>query len=48
MMKFEGMTLPGGVQLNGRQYFEEATTQLAELEEKLRLENEFPIDFFIG
>jgi len=48
MMKFEGMTLPGGVQLNGRQYFEEATAQLTELEEKLRLENEFPIDFFMG
>jgi len=48
MMKFEGMTLPGGVQLNGRQYFEEATTELVDLEEKMRLENEYPIDFFIG
>lgn len=48
MMKFEGMTLPGGVQLNGRQYFEEATAELTDLEEKMRLENEYPIDFFVG
>lgn len=48
MMKFEGMQLPGGVQLNGRQYFEDATAELEKLEEKMRNENEFPPDFFIG
>jgi len=48
MMKFEGMTLPGGVQLNGRQYYDDATAELEKLEEKLRNENEFPPDFFMG
>ena len=48
MMKFEGMQLPGGVQLNGRQYFEDATAEMERLEEKMRNENEFPPDFFIG
>ncbi|MEK9896344.1 MAG: hypothetical protein VW518_07960, partial [Burkholderiaceae bacterium] len=48
MMKFEGMQLPGGVQVNGRQYYEDATAELERLEEKLRNENEFPPDFFMG
>lgn len=48
MMKFEGMQLPGGVTMNGRQYYEDATAELERLEEKLRLENEFPPDFFMG
>lgn len=48
MMKFEGMQLPGGVQLNGRQYYEDATAEMERLEEKMRNENEFPPDFFMG
>jgi hypothetical protein len=48
MMKFEGMQLPGGVIMNGRQYYDDATAELERLEEKLRDENEFPPDFFIG
>jgi len=48
MMKFEGMTLPGGVSMNGRQYYDDATAELEKLEEKLRNENEFPPDFFMG
>ena len=47
-MKFEGMQLPGGVQLNGRQYYEEATGRLRELEEQMRNEYELPADFFMG
>jgi hypothetical protein len=48
MMKFEGMQLPGGVTLNGRQYYEDATAELESLEEKMRSEYELPVDFFIG
>lgn len=48
MMKFDGMQLPGGVQMNGRQYYEDATAELERLEEKLRNENEFPPEFFMG
>jgi hypothetical protein len=48
LMKFEGMTLPGGVTLNGRQFYEDATTELETLRENLRLEGEAPVDFFVG
>lgn len=48
LMKFEGMTLPGGVMLNGRQIYDDATVEIQALDEKLRLEYELPIDFYIG
>jgi hypothetical protein len=48
MSKFEGMQLPGGVTISGRQILEDANTELKELEEKLRLEQELPPDFFVG
>ena len=48
MSKFEGMQLPGGVTISGRQILDDANTELRELEEKLRLEQELPPDFFIG
>lgn len=48
LMKFEGIQLPGGVTMNGRQIFEDATQDLARLEEQIRLEHEDPVSFFIG
>lgn len=48
LSKFEGMQLPGGVTLNGRQIFEDATADIERLEEKLRAEQELPVDFFVG
>jgi hypothetical protein len=48
LSKFEGMQLPGGVTLNGRQIFEDATADIEKLEEKLRAEQELPVDFFVG
>ena len=48
MSKFEGMQLPGGVTLSGAQYYGDATAELERLEEKMRNENEFPPDFFMG
>jgi|TARA_B110000305_G_scaffold231183_1_gene284318 hypothetical protein len=48
MSKFEGMQLPGGVTLSGAQYYQDATAELERLEEKMRNENEFPPDFFMG
>ena len=47
-MKFEGMQLPGGVIINGRQLYDDATGELQDLRERIRLEHEAPIDFFIG
>lgn len=48
MSKFEGMQLPGGVTISGRQMLEEANAELEKLEEKMRLEHELPPDFFVG
>jgi len=48
LIKFEGMVLPGGVQLNGRQLYDDATQEMLRLEEKLRTTYELPVDFFVG
>jgi hypothetical protein len=48
LIKFEGMQLPGGVTLNGRQLYEDAMQELERLREKIRNEHELPIDFFVG
>jgi len=48
LIKFEGMQLPGGVTLNGRQIFDDATQDIERLRERLRLDHETPIDFFVG
>ena len=48
LIKFEGMQLPGGVTLNGRQLFEDAMQELERLREKLRNDHELPVDFFVG
>lgn len=48
LIKFEGMQLPGGVVLNGRQIYDDATTDLERLRELIRIEHEMPTDFFVG
>jgi len=48
MSKFEGMQLPGGVTISGRQILEEAKGEITELRERMRLEQEVPPDFFVG
>lgn len=48
LIKFEGMQLPGGVTLNGRQIFEDALQEIEKLREKIRLDFEMPADFFVG
>jgi len=48
LIKFEGMQLPGGVMLNGRQIFDDATQDIERLREKIRTDHELPIDFFVG
>ena len=42
------MVLPGGVQLNGRQLFDDAIAELDRLRERIRLEHELPPNFFVG
>jgi len=48
LSKFEGMQLPGGVMLNGRQLLDDANSEIEILQEKIRMEHEFPVDFYVG
>lgn len=48
LIKFEGMQLPGGVIMNGRQIYDDATTEIDRLRETIRMEHEMPPDFFVG
>lgn len=48
LIKFEGMQLPGGVTLNGRQIMEDANTEIEKIEQKLYNEYDTPPDFFVG
>ena len=48
LIKFEGMQLPGGVTMNGRQLYDDATQEITQLRETIRLEHELPPDFFVG
>jgi hypothetical protein len=48
MKKFGGMTLPGGVTLNGQIIFDEALTEISELEREMQSRYELPVDFLVG
>ena len=48
LIKFEGMQLPGGVTLNGRQLYDDATTEIDRIEEEVQLKYQLPDDFMIG
>ena len=48
LIKFEGMQLPGGVTLNGRQIYDDAIQDIEKIEETMQLTYEKPIDLFMG
>ena len=48
LIKFDGVQLPGGVTINARQIYEDATADIEQLREELRTEHEMPIDFYVG
>ena len=48
LIKYDGVQLPGGVNINGRQLFEDAITELNQIEEDMQLRNELPVDMMIG
>ena len=48
LSKFEGIQLPGGVQFNGTQLFDQAQTEIEKIEEEVQLRYELPIDFTVG
>jgi hypothetical protein len=47
MKKFGGLQLPGGVTLNGQETYDEAQTEIKELEDDLQNKSA-PLDFFLG
>jgi hypothetical protein len=47
LKKFQGLQLPGGVTLDGDKLYEEATTEIKDLEEEL-MNKSAPLDFFLG
>ena len=48
LLKFEGMQLPGGVTLNGRALFDDATAEIQKIEEDFESRYQFPPDFYCG
>ena len=48
MMKFKGTKLPGGVELNGREIYDEGIKELERLEERMQWEYEMPVLDLIG
>ena len=45
--KYQGVQLPGGIEMNGQQIYDEATQELEKLNEEFSLTHELPVDFFI-
>ena len=48
LIKFNGVKLPGGIELNGRQMYDDAEKELQEIKQKMALEYELPPYDFIG
>ena len=48
LIKFQGVKLPGGLEMNGRQLYDDAVRELEELEQKLMSEFAMPPLDFIG
>jgi len=48
MMKFKGVKLPGGVEMNGREIYQDGVNELQALEEKMNNEYELPPMDMIG
>jgi hypothetical protein len=48
LIKFRGVKLPGGIELNGREIYEDAERELDKLKEIMALEHELPPYDFIG
>ena len=48
LIKFRGVKLPGGIELNGREIYEDAERELEALKERMSMEYELPPYDFIG
>ena len=48
LIKFRGVKLPGGIELNGREIYDDAEREIERIREKMMLEHELPPLDFIG
>ena len=48
LIKFRGVKLPGGIELNGRELYEDAEKELADIKQRMSLDYELPPYDFIG
>jgi len=48
LIKYQGVKLPGGVELNGRQIYEDGIAEIQALEDKMQTEFELPVMDMIG
>ena len=48
LIKFRGVKLPGGIELNGREIYEDAVRELDALKQRMASEHELPPYDFIG
>jgi hypothetical protein len=48
LSKFDGMQLPGGVQINAQRILEESNVEILRIEEEMQLKYENPPTFFVG
>ena len=48
LSKFNGVTMLGGVTMNGADIYSQATEEIERLEEQIQLSFETPIDYMVG
>ena len=48
MKKFQGMKLPGGVEMNGQQIYDESMEEIRQIETEMQSRYELPVDFMVG
>jgi hypothetical protein len=48
MLKYSGFQLPSGITLNGREIYQDALTEIQQLEADLLSKESDPPDFFVG
>lgn len=48
LKKFQGMQLPGGVQFNGQQIYEEADAEIKQIEQDMIMNNSLPVMDMVG
>ena len=48
LIKFRGVKLPGGLELNGREIYDDAQNEIDDIKDKMMVEYELPPYDFIG